>query len=164
MIGGIVKRVKYYGIKVNFYHPGLLLDNELQLLVTDYSEGDYERGYVPSYQFMMVNYKTNAMMGKISLRVVSSWDVLQYVGHIGYHVYPNFRGNHYAARSCKLLLDLARKHDINPLWITCNPDNYPSRRACELAGAELVEIVDVPKTHDLYDLGDHQKCRYKIDL
>ncbi len=164
MIGGIVKRVKYYGIKVNFYDPGLLLDDDLQLLPIDYYQGDFECGFVPSYQFMMVNYKTNSMMGKISLRLVSTWDVTQYVGHIGYHVYPDFRGHHYAGRGCSLLLDLARKHQINPLWITCNPDNYASRRACEIAGAQLVEIVDVPKNHDLYALGDHQKCRYIIEL
>jgi len=47
-------------------------------------------------------------------------------------------------------LALARSHDLNPLWITCNPDNIASRRTCELAGATLVEIVDLPENTDMY--------------
>ena len=37
----------------------------------------------------------------------------------------------------RLLLPLARRHGLQTVWITCNPDNWASRRTCELAGAEL---------------------------
>jgi tagatose 1,6-diphosphate aldolase len=39
---------------------------------------------------------------------------------------------------------LAVRHGLSELWITCNPDNIASRRTCEAAGAELVEVVDLP--------------------
>jgi predicted acetyltransferase len=79
-------------------------------------------------------------------------------------VYPFARGHHYAERACRLLLPLARRHGIQPLWITCNPDNFPSRRTCERLGAKLVEIVAVPPRDPLYLRGDHEKCRYRLDL
>jgi tagatose 1,6-diphosphate aldolase len=63
-----------------------------------------------------------------------------------------------------LLLPLARRHGLKDLWITCNPDNLASRRTCELAGAEFVEIVDLPANSGMYRRGDRQKCRYRLDL
>jgi tagatose 1,6-diphosphate aldolase len=108
--------------------------------------------------------ETRKEIGQIQLRVGNSERIVMYAGHIGYRVYPRFRGNRYAARSTKLLLPLARKHDLNPLWITTNPDNWASRRTCEIIGAEMVEIVDVPKNLEMYKQGDRHKCRYRLDL
>ena len=103
-------------------------------------------------------------VGRIDLRVGNTRHIVMYAGHIGYRVHPKYRGNHYAARSCRLLIPLARHHGLNPLWITANPDNYASRRSCELAGAVFVEIVDLPWDTDMYQMGDRQKCRYRLDL
>jgi tagatose 1,6-diphosphate aldolase len=61
-------------------------------------------------------------------------------------------------------MPLARHYSLNPLWITCNPDNYASRRTCELAGATFIEIVDLPEDTDMYQMGERQKCRYRLDL
>jgi hypothetical protein len=102
--------------------------------------------------------------GGISLRAQTTRAIELYYGHVGYRVYPFARGHHYAERACRLLLPLARRHGIQPLWITCNPDNFPSRRTCERLGAKLVEIVAVPPRDPLYLRGDHEKCRYRLDL
>jgi tagatose 1,6-diphosphate aldolase len=51
---------------------------------------------------------------------------------------------------------------LNELWITCNPENVASRRTCEFAGAEFVEIVDLPTNIDMYLEGERQKCRYRL--
>ena len=53
---------------------------------------------------------------------------IRFTGHIGYHVYPPARGRHFAERACRMLTPLIRFHQISPVWITCNPDNLPSRR------------------------------------
>jgi hypothetical protein len=44
------------------------------------------------------------------------------------------------------------------------PPNLASRRSCELAGAEFIEIVDLPPDYHGYLLGQRQKCRYRIKL
>jgi predicted acetyltransferase len=104
------------------------------------------------------------MAGAISLRIGNTPDLVLYYGHIGYNVYPPARGHHYAARACELLFDLARRHDLSPLWITTDPDNAASRRTCQLLGAELVDSVDIPRGHPLYRCGQRRKCRYRIDF
>jgi tagatose 1,6-diphosphate aldolase len=53
---------------------------------------------------------------------------------------------------------------MTTLWITCNPYNIASRRTCELAGGELVEIVDLPKDTDMHQRGERKKCRHRFDL
>jgi len=102
--------------------------------------------------------------GGLALRIGRSYDVEMYYGHIGYHVYPPLRGRHLAERACRLIFPLAAQHQLNPLWITCNPDNLPSRRTCERLGGKLVETVPVPEEHPLYQRGDTDKCRFRIDL
>ena len=120
----------------------------------------------PAYHFWMhlKNDPQFPIAGGINLRIGNQFDLVTYHGQIGYHVYPPMRGNHYAERASRLLLPLARRHAINPLWITCNPDNFASRRTCERLGAKLVEIVPVPADNPLFARGETQKCRYRIDL
>jgi tagatose 1,6-diphosphate aldolase len=96
--------------------------------------------------------------------VGTQYDLVMFNGQMGYMVYPPARGRHFAERAVRLLFPLARRHGINPLWITCNPDNFASRRTCERLGGQLVEIVPVPAENALYARGEREKCRYRIDL
>ena len=147
-----------------FYNPGTLIDRDLELtLVETIPPETNPVAPVPVYNFAM-RAKTAERLGRISFRVANTEDIILYAGHFGYDVVEEYRGHRYAARSCRLLFPLARKHNINPLWITCNPDNYASRRTCELAGGKLIEIVDLPPDNDQYLDGDRQKCRYRFDL
>lgn len=147
-----------------FYDPGRLVDGELELVLDQKDEANVALGLVPQYRFRMRRNDTGEYAGGINLRVSNQPSIVLYAGHIGYGVNAEQRGHHYAARACRLLLPLAKLHALNPVWITCNPDNYASRRSCELAGARLVEIVDVPPDNDMYLRGELQKCRYRIDL
>jgi predicted acetyltransferase len=102
-------------------------------------------------------------LGTINLRIGSTPHLERDAGHIGYGVHPAFRGHHYASRSVKLLLPVARTLGIDPLWITCDPDNVASRRSLEIAGAEMVEIVDVPEDCGIRKHGGKtRKCRYRL--
>lgn len=141
-----------------------LVDGELELVFLSRRSGDEALERAPSYFFHLKNRFTGETMGEIELRGGNYRGILLYSGHIGYEVYPAFRGKHYAERASRLLFPAARRFDLNPLWITCNPDNLPSRRTCERLGGVLVEIVEVPRNTALYARGDHQKCRYRVDL
>jgi predicted acetyltransferase len=147
-----------------FHDPGKLIDDDLELILVEKYPGDPAINYVPAYKFRMKTVDQGNDIGSIDLRVGNTHHLIMYGGHIGYGIRPEHRGHHYAARACKLLLPLARSHGLNELWITCNPDNLPSRRTCELAGARLVEIVDLPEDSDMYQQGERQKCRYRLDL
>lgn len=147
-----------------FYDPGVLRDRELLLKLVETRAGVPDAGLVPTYDFAMTLADWGTEMGSLSLRVGDTPYIALYCGHIGYSVKPKFRGHHYAARACRLLLPLARRHGLDPLWITCNPDNLASRRTCELLGATFVEIVDLPEETNLYRRGERQKCRYRLDL
>ena len=144
--------------------PGILEDNELVLVLAERAEADPSRGYVPAYRFQMHVTTEASHMGNIDLRVGDTNQLRMFSGHIAYGVHPEHRGHHYAARSCLLLLPLAKLHGITDLWITCNPDNWASRRTCELAGAQFVEIVNLPEESDMYERGERAKCRYRITL
>lgn len=146
-----------------FFDPGALNDAELQLELLQKVPADPKTRYYPEYKFAMKHAETGEMMGTINLRI-SNEETVQHFGHIGYNVDAPFRGHHYAARSVRLLLPLAKRHGIQPLYITCNPENLPSRKTCELAGGTLVGIFPVPADTEMYRRGERQKCRYRFDL
>jgi tagatose 1,6-diphosphate aldolase len=135
---------------------------------------DPARGRVGAYHFWMRlrwdpsrgpgSVPPVPMAGHINLRLGNTYDIVRHFGHLGYTVYAPARGRHYAERSCRLLLPLARAHGLTPLWVTTDPANAPSRRTCERLGGRLVEVVPIPADHALYRRGQRWKCRYRVDL
>lgn len=112
----------------------------------------------------MIHATTREELGAINLRVASSRHIEFYAGHIGYSVYSVHRGHRYASRSLRLLMPVARSLGLNTLWITCDPENIASRRTLDLAGAQFVEVVDVPENCVIFQSGHVRKCRYRLDL
>ncbi|MCB0063038.1 MAG: GNAT family N-acetyltransferase [Caldilineaceae bacterium] len=149
---------------IKFVNPGTLVDGELELVLVENYAGNARLNFAPAYRFKMVNTYDGREMGRIDLRVGNMEDLRMYAGHIGYRVKEAYRGRRYAARAVRLLLPLARHHQLGTLWITCNPENMASRRTCELAGLTLVEIVKLPPDNDMYHRGDREKCRYQLAL
>lgn len=145
-----------------FLDPGALRDRELELVCVDRTPADPIRKFVPAYHFEM--RAAGATVGTIRFRVGDDDDIRLYAGNVGYGVEPAARGHHYAARSLHLLLPLIERHGFREIWITCDPANAASRRTCELAGAELVEIIDLPPDNDQYADGERQKCRYRLQV
>jgi predicted acetyltransferase len=144
--------------------PDGLVDRDLRLILTETYPGDPAINHVPAYKFKMTLVGQDEAIGRIQLRIGNTRHIVMYAGHIGYSVDPEYRGRRYAARGCRLLFPLARRHGLKTLWVTCDPDNMASRRTCELAGATLVEIVDLPEDTDMFRRGERQRCRYRIDL
>ena len=103
-----------------------------------------------------------AFAGTVTLRVGRGENLERYLGHVGYVVFPASRGRRYAERATRLLLPLARSHGLREVWITCNPDNAPSRRTAERLGARYVDTVAVPRRHPLHARGDRAKRRYVL--
>ena len=141
-------------------NPGELRDGDLRLDVIEY--GPHRVHKVPTYHFRMVHAAREDELGLINLRVGSTPHIQLYAGHIGYLVHEPHRGNRYATRSVRLILPLARQHGLDPVWVTCDPDNLASRRTLELVGATLVEIVKVSEDCVIRQYGHPYKCRYRL--
>jgi len=138
-----------------------LRDDDLELALDLIAVHPFHR--VPTCFFKMKSVASGAELGAINLRLGSTPHLERYAGQIGYGVHEAYRGHHYAARSVVLLAPVARKFELDPLWITCDPENTASRRSLELAGAEFVEIVDVPADCGIRKFGGKlRKCRYRL--
>ena len=148
---------------MDFFDTMSLEDGEIKLVLDRTADADPVKGWVPAYYFVICS-ASGVRMGECDLRVGQN-EGLYYGGHIGYTVYEEYRGHRYAARACRLLFSLAKKHGMDHLFITCNPDNTASKRTCERLGGELVEIAELPEDNDmrLRD-GETEKCIYRFDL
>jgi predicted acetyltransferase len=102
--------------------------------------------------------------GGIRLRVGDSELFCLWAGHIGFNVEPNFRGHRVAERATRLVLPLARFHGLNPVWLTCNPDNVASQITLRRLGAEFVETVSVPAHYAVFEPTATQKQRYRLRI
>lgn len=149
--------------QLKFFNPGKLVDGDLELCLVEKRPADPKRKRSPCYVFEMRKAGGKAWIGTIRLRIDST-RVLRLPGHLGFDVNTRYRGRHYAAKSCRLLLPLAQAHGLASIWITCDPKNLASRRTCELAGGKYVETVRIPSDHEMYSKDDCFVRRYRISL
>ena len=148
---------------MDFFNTDDLYDDEIRLVLYRTAEADPVRKWVPAYHFHIYDLKGNPM-GVCDLRI-GYCENLYYGGHIGYLIDELYRGHHYAAKACRLLFKLAKKHGMDHLYITCDPDNLPSRKTCEHLHGELLEIATLPENNDMrIENGDTQKCVFRFNL
>ena len=148
---------------MKFLDTSFLVNDEIQLRLLKTVEGNAEKEWVPAYHFAICNKQGNEM-GACDLRIGHNVNTY-YGGNIGYEIYEEYRGHHYAVKACLLLFELAKKHNMDCLIITCNPSNFASRKTCEYAGCQLVEIAELPIDNAMrLENGETEKCIYKIEL
>jgi tagatose 1,6-diphosphate aldolase len=146
-----------------FFDTNHLKTEEIFLKLVKTSEANPEKKWVDAYHFKICLTSNKMEVGDCDFRVGNT-EKLYFGGNIGYTVYDQFRGNHYAGKACLLLFELAKMHNMNYLYITCDPDNQASRRTCEYAGGQLESIIDLPTDNDMYLEGHRQKCIYRFNL
>ena len=140
-----------------------LTDGEIVLRLRETKDADPARGRVPAYLFDIC-LPNGTKVGACDLRVGHTQG-LYYGGNIGYGIFPDYRGRHYAEKACRLLFELAKRHELGWLIITCSPDNPASRRTCERLGGELLEIAELPEDNDMRrDRGCTHACIYRFEL
>lgn len=143
-----------------FLDPGPLVDGDLELVLARAGYHDTRRGVVPQYNFDLRSTGTTTAMGLIKLRILLTEELKTYGGNLSYDVDEAYRGHQYAARGCRLLFPLAKRHGLKSLLITCAPDNAASRKTCELIGAQLVDINEVEIEPGTFRL----TCRFVVNL
>ena len=121
----------------------MLWDDEIALCPREYYGYSKQIGCECSLIFDIVRRRDANIAGEIALRIGDSPEQF-YLGHIGYHVDPPFRGRGFAARACKLCEPLLVSIGQRDIVITTDPDNLPSVKTCEKLGCELECTVPVP--------------------
>lgn len=96
-----------------------------------------------SMVFDIVELASHNVAGEIALRI-GEGPGLFYLGHIGYHIDPPFRGQNGALHACRMCLPLLAEMGLRSFVITTDDDNWPSIRTCEKLGCILESTVDVP--------------------
>lgn len=140
-------------------HKVAYTDGIIDLVELDLYPPEAEMGFDRNYDFMITEHGKKYEIGRISLRVGES-PCVYYFGHIGYHIDPPYRGHRYAQKACELLRPLIALHGKHSIVITCDPDNWPSRKTCTGLGATLERIVDVPYAIQRRWEISAVKCRY----
>ena len=104
---------------------------------------------LPFYYWSIIVKTTHKEVGRISLRLGHNYHSY-YNGNIGYEIDEKYRGNHYSYLACLMVIDVARKHNMDHLYLTCDFDNTPSYKTIKKLGASLVEEVVPPKDYLFY--------------
>jgi predicted acetyltransferase len=125
-----------------------LTDGEIRLRLESQSPYDSSRGYVPTYYFHITRESDDQIIGRCDLRIGYNANI-EIGGNMGYTIFEPYRGHHYATKACRLMLPLAKSHDLTRLLITMRPDNEPSRRTCLALGATLQREIVLPPDHEL---------------
>lgn len=149
----------------NFYETPWYIGDEVSLRQRYFFSCDETIDGVSSVWYDIYTNNPRRKVGQIDLRLTMNENMFYY-GHVGYHIQERYRGNHYALKACKLLFIIAKETFLmDELILTCNPDNYASRKTIIKAGAKYEGIVKVPFDHELnYRDGETQKCIYRIIL
>ena len=93
-----------------FLDTEFLKNEEIQLVLEKTVDGDEKRNWVPAYHFFICNLD-GIKMGACDLRIGYN-DNLYYGGHIGYHVFPEYCGNHYAGGKLLEIVTLPEGNDM----------------------------------------------------
>lgn len=139
----------------------ILENDELILKITQKYSGNDEM--IPFYYYDIIRKADSATVGKISIRIGNNFHSY-YNGHIGYEVFKEYRGNGYAYMASLMVLDVARFHGMDFIYLTCDESNIASYKTIEKLGAELVEICDAPRKYFGWNEGMERQRIYKLDL
>lgn len=146
-----------------FLNTDFLYDDTIKLIVSKLDEEDKKLKWSANYQFKIVLKDSLIEVGNCDLRI-QHYDSLYYGGNIGYDVNEEYRGFGYATRAVKLLMKLAKLHDMKYVIITCDPSNLASKKVIEKAGLPFIERTNIPRDHQMYSEGLREVLVYRINI
>ncbi len=109
------------------------------LLVWDRAGKNLEKGVVQQTNYWAI--VNDQVVGKISFRHKLNKSLRSQGGHIGYHIRPSKQGKGYGTEMLKQLLPKIRKLRYKKVLITCDEDNFGSRKVAENNNGKLEKIA-----------------------
>ena len=144
----------------DFYN---ISDDELELRLIDVYPAN--KGAIPFYWWNIYLKSKNVKIGSISFRIGHNYHSY-YNGNIGYEIDEEYCGNNYACKACKMLIDVAKYHNMDKVYLSCDYDNIASYKTIEKLGGKLVEEVQPPLDYIFYyeEMPLHRIYELKIKL
>ena len=142
----------------NFYN---IVGDFLKLRLIDTYEG--KNGALPFYWWDIILKSENVKIGKISFRIGHNYHSY-YNGNVGYEIDEAYRGKNYSFLACKLILQVAKYHNMDKIYFSCNYDNIASYKIIEKLSAKLVEEVVPPKDYIFYYDGIKKHKIYELEI
>jgi predicted acetyltransferase len=139
--------------------PKELIGDIVKLRFDAIKPGDVEKGYVPFYNFRIID-KSGNDVGHIIFKVGNTDHILYCSGHIGYGIKEIFRGNSYAYYACIAIAPFVRSVYSNVL-ITCNLDNIASIKTIEKLNCQYLDEITLNENEQAYKNGERTKRRYR---
>lgn len=106
--------------------PAVFAEYAAFIAAQRYEDAPRPSTYVPCTQLWMTDGEE--YLGSISLRHRLTDGLLTWGGHIGYTVRPSARRRGHAGRALAGMLTICAEAGIDPVLVTCDPDNEGSRR------------------------------------
>lgn len=138
--------------------PAGLCFDDIELLFDKYFLPIDNPEIVPFYHFKMADSACN-LVGHLNFRVGDTRHVREVAGHIGYFVFPEFRGNGAAYKSCRAIAPFVKRF-YDQVIITAEIDGAASIKTIEKLGAQYLGEIEVPEGDPAYLLGARIKRRY----
>ena len=126
--------------QIMFYYHHTLNYQQVYLKQWQYVR-DAKENWLPYYIFEI--YHEQYVVGKLILRLGDFVDN-EYSGHIGYTIYEQFRGHHYAYQACLAVREFIKFLGYNEVLITCSPDNVASKKTILKLNANYLETKKIP--------------------
>lgn len=121
----------------------MLRNAELALVPKEYYGYNRNIRCEHTFVFAILALGEQAPAGEIALRIGDSPEQF-YLGHIGYHIDPPYRGHGYAGKACRLCVPFLIDWGLRSIVITTDPGNTASVKTCLRLGCELECTVSVP--------------------
>ena len=81
------------------------------------------------------------MVGCMQVHNVLTQRMKDYTGHVGYSVRPSARGKGYAKKMLAKAVDFLKSFGFDEIFVSCIPENEPSKKTILANGGEYVETV-----------------------
>ncbi len=142
-----------------FIHPpdGLCFD-DIALRFDKFFEPTGNPELVPFYHFKMED-AAHRLVGHLNFRIGDTRHIQDIVGHIGYFVHSEFRGNGHAFKACRAVAPFVRQF-YTQVIVTAETDAAASIRTIEKLGATYMGEIDVPESDPAFIRGARRKRRY----
>jgi len=104
--------------------------------------GAVPKGLVAATAYWLVRARDGAVLGSCRLRHRLNEGLWQDGGHIGYDIRPSCRNRGYATEMLALVLEEARRREMDWVLLTVDPANQPSIRVIEKNGGERIGTAE----------------------